>query len=96
MPSIPSQVLPHNTADGGGCLYLHRICGMGVGTQGEARIGVTQHPRHRADVHAALQRYGREGVPQIVEADMFQAQRFENFRVDGVYRVGIVHSACHW
>ena len=35
-------------------------------------------------------------VPQIVEADMFQAQRFENFRVDGVYRVGIVHSACHW
>ena len=36
---------------------------MGVGVQREARRVVTEHGGHGLDVHAVLQRHGREGVP---------------------------------
>ena len=60
---------------------------MGVGAQSEAGIGVAQHAGDRADVHATLQRRGSEGVPQIVEANGFQPQRFHDLSIDGVHRI---------
>ena len=36
---------------------------VGVGVQREARRVVTQHTADGLDVHAVLQRHGREGVP---------------------------------
>ena len=36
---------------------------MGVGVQREARRVVTEHTADGLDVHAVLQRHGREGVP---------------------------------
>lgn len=36
---------------------------VGVGVQREARRVVTEHGGHGLDVHAVLQRHGREGVP---------------------------------
>ena len=48
--------------------------GEGVGTQSETGIGVAQHAGDGADVHAALQRRGCKGVPQIVKADRLQPQ----------------------
>ena len=66
-----------------------------VGAQSEAAIGMAQHAGDGADVHAALQRRGCEGVPQIVEANGFQPQRFHNLSVDGVHCIRIVHPAGH-
>ena len=61
--------------------------GEGVGAQSEAGVGMTQHTGDGADVHAALQRRGCEGVPQIVKANGFQPQRFHDLSVDGVHRM---------
>ena len=68
-----SQILTHDAADGFGGLDLHGIGRMGVGAQRESGIGVAEHTRDRADVDAALERHGGEGVPQIVEADMLKS-----------------------
>ena len=90
-----SQILPHHTADGFGCLDLHEVGGVGVGAQGEAGVGVTQHAGDGADVYPALQRSGCEGVPQIVEANGFQPQRFHDLSVDGVHCIRVVHPTGH-
>ena len=58
-----SQILPHHAPDGFGGLDLHGVGGVRVGAQSEARIGMTQHTGDSADVHAALQGSGSEGVP---------------------------------
>ena len=58
----------------------HRFCrsvlllpgGVGVGAEGEACVVVAQHTADRFHVHAILEGQGREGVSQVVEADMFQ------------------------
>ena len=60
---------------------------MRVSAQGEAGVGVAQHAGDGADIHAALQRHGCEGVPQIVKANGFQPQRFHDLSVDGVHRI---------
>ena len=45
---------------------------MGVGCEGESGTAVPQHAGHSFDINAVLQGQGREGMPQIVEADVFQ------------------------
>ena len=54
------------------CLFLNLVCGMGVGSKGEPCTAVTQHAGYSLNIDAILQGKGREGVPQVVEADMFQ------------------------
>ena len=58
---------------------------MRVGAQSEARVGMTQHAGDGADVHPALQRRGCEGMPQVVESNGFQSQRFHDLLVDGIH-----------
>ena len=44
---------------------------MGVGVQSEARGEVAEHTADRLDVHAILQSYGRKGVAEVVESDLW-------------------------
>ena len=41
---------------------------MSVGVQREARRVVAQHRGHRFYIHAVLERHGREGMAQVMEA----------------------------
>ena len=56
--------------------------GVGVGAKGEARIVVTQHTADRFHIHAVLEGQGRECVPQVVEADVFQPGVLQDFFVE--------------
>ena len=60
---------------------------MGVGIQREGGVGVAQDTGQGFGVHAAGQGVGGKGVPQVVEADGFQSQRFHDLSVDGVHHM---------
>ena len=49
-----SHHLRHEIAHLFGCAFLHLPCDVGVGSQREARIEVTEHTRYRFYVHAVL------------------------------------------
>ena len=51
---------------------------VGVGVQREPRGVVTQHTADGFHVHAVLERHGREGVAQVVEAYSREARPFQN------------------
>ena len=57
--------LCHDLADRSCRLDLHGVGGVGVGAEGEAGVGVAQHPGHRSDVHSALQSDRGESVPSV-------------------------------
>ena len=59
----PLHDLRHEAAHGFRRLILHLPCGVGISTEGEARIVVAQHTGDRLDVHAILQGKGGEGMP---------------------------------
>lgn len=44
---------------------------MGVGVQGEAGGEVAEHTADCFNVYAILQSYGRKGVAQVVESDLW-------------------------
>ena len=83
------------------CLYRpgqhtsHRIrrfflcCGgdMCVGIEGEACGVVSEHTRHRLDVHAVLECDGGECVPEVVKSDLGQSRPFKNSLQHMVYTV---------
>ena len=60
---LPSLYLGHEVTHGFRRLILHLPGGVGVGTQGEARVVVAQHTGDRLDVHPVLQGQRGEGVP---------------------------------
>ena len=64
--------VPHGL--GGFVLFLPG--GVGVGAEGESGVVVAQHAGYRLDVHAVLQSRGCEGVPQIMEPDVFKSGIF--------------------
>ena len=90
-----SQILPHHAPDSLRCFDLHGVGGVGIGAQSEAGIGMAQHAGDGADIYPALQRRCGKGMPQIMEANGFLPQRFQNLFVDGVHRVRVVHPAGH-
>ena len=45
------------------CAFLHLPCDVGVGSQRETCVEMTEHTRYGFHVHAVLQRQGRECVP---------------------------------
>ena len=56
-----------------------RVSGdVGVGVQREARRVVTEYTADGLDVHAVLQRHGREGVTQVMKADAWQPRPFQH------------------
>jgi len=54
------------------CLFLYLVRGVGVGGEGESGAAVSQHTGYGFYIDSVLQGEGREGVPQVVEADVFQ------------------------
>ena len=55
--------LRHETAHCLCCLVLLPPCSVGVGTEGESRVVVTQHTADGFHIHAVLQCQRCEGVP---------------------------------
>ena len=47
--------LRHEIAHLFGCAFLHLACGMGVGSQCESRVEMTEHTGYRFHVYAVLQ-----------------------------------------
>ena len=52
-------------------LLLHGVGHMGVDVQGRCRGDVTDDGRERLDIHSMLQRHGRKGMSQVMEANLF-------------------------
>ena len=62
--SLPfSHHLRHEIAHLFGGAFLHLACDVGVGSQRETCIEMTEHTGYRFYVHAVLQCQGRECVP---------------------------------
>ena len=55
--------LRHEIAHLFGCAFLHLPRDVGVGSQCESRVEVTEHAGHRFYVYAVLERQGCECVP---------------------------------
>ena len=70
---ISSHHLRHEAAHGLCGFVLLLPCGVGVGTQREARVVVTQHTADGFDVHTVLKCQGRECVSEIMEAYVRQS-----------------------
>ena len=68
----------HEAADLLSRTSLHIVGDMRVGVQREPRRVVTEHTADRFHVHAVLERHGREGVTQVMEADAGQPSPFQN------------------
>ena len=51
---------------------------MGVGVEGEPCGVVSEHARHRLDIHAILKCDGGECVSEIMKSDLGQSCSFEN------------------
>ena len=67
-PLSDGQYIPHGVR----CLPLCRCGDMGVGIQSEPGGEVSQHAGDGLDIHAILQCQGGEGVPEVVEPDLWQ------------------------
>ena len=76
------------------CLFLHLPSGVGVGSQSEASIVMSQHRGDRLYIHTVLQRHGGEGVPEIMEADMFQPRVPQDFLMELCDGIWMVHFSC--
>ena len=55
--------LRHEIAHLFGCAFLHLPCDVGVGSQRESCVEMTEHTRYGFHVHAILECQGRECVP---------------------------------
>ena len=58
-----SHDLRHKISHLFGCTFLHLPRDVGIGSQREARVEVTEHTRHRFCVYAILKRQGYKCVP---------------------------------
>ena len=79
----PRQHVPHRIR------RFFLCCGgdMGVGVEGESCGEVSEHTRHRLDVHPILQCDGGESVPEIVKSDFWQSCSFEDPLQHMIYAV---------
>lgn len=76
------------------CLFLHLPGGVGIGAQGEPCIVVSQHRGDCLHIHPVLQSYGSEGVPEIMEPDVFQPRVLQNLLVELGDGVWVIHLSC--
>ena len=77
-----SHDLRHEIAHLFGCAFLHLPCDVGVGSQCESRVEMTEHTRYGFHVHAILERQRCECVSQVVKSQVFQSCIFQDFLVD--------------
>ena len=92
--SLPfSQHLRHEIAHLLRGTFLHLSRDVGVGSQRETCVEMTEHTGYCLYVHAILQRQGRECVSQVVKSQVFQPCILQNLLVDVDYRIRVVHLA---
>ena len=60
--------LCHEIAHLFGCAFLHLPCDVGVGSQRESCVEMTEHTRYGFHVHAILECQGRECMSQVVKS----------------------------
>ena len=77
-----SHNLFHEIAHLFGGTLLHLPCDVGVGSQREARVEVSEHTGYRFHVYAVLECQRCECVSQVVKSQMFQSCVFQNLLVD--------------
>ena len=75
-------------------LILHLSGSVGVGAQGEPCIVVSQHRGDCLHIHPVLQSYGSEGVPEIMEPDVFQPRVPQDLLMEFGDGVRVIHLAC--
>ena len=63
-----SHHLCHEIAHLFGCAFLHLPCDVGVGSQRETCVEMTEHTRYGFHVHAVLERQCRECMSQVVKS----------------------------
>ena len=85
---LPNHI-PHRIR----CLPHHLRRGMGVGAEGEACTVMPQGAGQRLHVHAVLQGYGREGMSEVMEANVFGADSLQNLIVRVPERIWIEHGS---
>ena len=61
-----------------GGFFLRRFGYMGIGVQGEAGGEVARHSGHRLDIHTVLESDGCEGVAEVMESDLRDANPLQN------------------
>ena len=76
------QHLRHKTAHLFGSAFLHLPRDVGVGSQCESRVEMTEHTGYCLYVHAILERQRCECVSQVVKSQVFQPCVLQNFLVD--------------
>ena len=64
--------LCHEIAHLFGCAFLHLPCDVGVGSQRESCVEMTEHTRYGFHVHAILECQGRECMSQVVKSQVVQ------------------------
>ncbi len=74
--------LRHEIAHLFGGAFLHLPCDVGIGSQREARVEVSEHTGYRFHVYAVLECQRCECVSQVVKSQMFQSCVFQNLLVD--------------
>ena len=91
-----SHHLRHEISHLFGGTFLHLARDVGVGSQREACVEVTEHTRYGFHVHAILECQGRECVSQVMKSQMLQSCILQNFLVDVDHRIWMIHLACFW
>ena len=86
--------LCHEIAHLFGGAFLHLTCNVGVGSQRESCVEMTEHTGYRFHVYAVLERQRCECVPQVVKSQVFQPCVLQNFLMDVDYRIRVVYFAC--
>ena len=89
--AVVLQDLCHKISHGLRRLILHLPGGVGVGSERESGIVVSQHAADGFYVYAVLKCQSCEGVSEVVEADMFQLGIFQDFFMEFHHGVRVVH-----
>ena len=86
-----SYCLPYHIAHGIRCFSHHIRRGVGVGAEGEARAVMPQGAGQGLHIHPILERQRCEGVPEIVESEMFQSGVLQDLFVEVYHAVRVIH-----
>ena len=85
--------LTDDVPDGVGGVSFHLRRGVGVGTEREARVVVSQRTGQRFDIHAVLERQRGEGVSEVVEAYVLRADSLQDLLMGVPEGVRVEHGA---
>ena len=85
--------MPNHISHGIRCFSHHIRRGVGVGAEGEARAVMPQGAGQSLHIHSVLQRQRCEGMPEIMEPDMLDADGLEDLLVGVPEGVRIEHSS---